>query len=284
MINVSCYNCGCVKAEPYASENGFNLMKCSSCGLLYVNPRPDDEEVATATTLGVHPGEHNLDMRGGFTSLKYKRYLKILPGLYGNELKRTDSRWLDVGCGYGEFLMALMSFSDGKVHVKGLEPMLAKREHARAHDWDVTDFDLSSHEETYDFVSLLNVFSHLPNPPQFLTMISRLLKPKGEILIQTGDTANLSAADQERPLYLPSHLSFVSEEILTDILKKCGYRIVSVKKYPEYDAAWLLMSAVKELAKYCIPGRRGNLEKVIRMYHFCRKFKSDMFVRAALGR
>jgi 2-polyprenyl-3-methyl-5-hydroxy-6-metoxy-1,4-benzoquinol methylase len=283
MIQVPCYFCGSTSHEPYAHENGFHLVKCLECGLLYVTPRPDDAEVQTTTALGVHPGDHALDMRGGFTRHKYHSYLRVLPEMYGEALCQRRWRWLDVGCGYGELLIALARIGRGNVAAKGLEPMAAKRAAARSRGLDVEAFDLETHTEAYDCVSLLNVYSHLTHPPKFFDMLRKRLRPGGEVLIQTGDNADLRPAEQEKPYYLPSHLSFANERILTSILERCGYRVTAVRKFPAYSTAWILNRAARGLLKALLPRRRANLGEVASMYRISRLRPTDMYVRAAIA-
>ena len=72
-----------------------------------------------------------------------------------------------VGCGQGEFIAAVQKYDKG-VTVKGTEPNIHKQEMARKKGLNVFFFDIESHEEKYDVISMLNVYSHLPDPPAFL--------------------------------------------------------------------------------------------------------------------
>ena len=52
MIDVTCYQCGSNESRAYAEENGFRLVKCDRCGLLYVSPRPSDAEISEGMRTG----------------------------------------------------------------------------------------------------------------------------------------------------------------------------------------------------------------------------------------
>ena len=41
----NCLNCDANDFQLFDTENGFNLVKCNKCELLYVNPRPSDNEI-----------------------------------------------------------------------------------------------------------------------------------------------------------------------------------------------------------------------------------------------
>ena len=66
----------------YAEENGFSLVKCCGCGLLYVKDRPDDQQVTQAHKQGKHSGQKELDTTGSFKTGKIPRYFKVLSDLF----------------------------------------------------------------------------------------------------------------------------------------------------------------------------------------------------------
>jgi SAM-dependent methyltransferase len=283
MIDVACYNCGKAERAPYATENGFSLVKCLGCGLLYVTPRPDDSELVAAHESGVHRGETEFDITGFWDNAKIPRYGAALHDLYGQELQSRERTWLDIGCGFGEFLTALESAGNGHVRGTGLEPNSNKRDEARERRLDVDNFDLKSHDRRYDVISILNVYSHLPNPPEFFLRCKELLKPGGEILIQTGDTSDLPAEKHSRPFYLPDHLSFASERIVSDILRRCGFDVLQVRKYPTFSSGWTGNQMLKEALKIFAPGKRSRLAEMLNDFRRgfnASKSKTDMFIRA----
>ncbi len=279
MREVNCYNCGSEARKPYTSENGFALVQCMSCGLLYVNPRPAEEDIEAAHKLGVHHGEDTLNMTGQFNQAKLPRYLAILEDFFGNDVadgQDAPRKWLDIGCGHGEFVMALQKFGGNNIEARGLEPNVLKQESARAKKLDVSYFDLLQHSERYDAISLLNVYSHLPDPPVAIAGWTRLLRPGGEMFLETGDTAGLPPSQHPRPLLLPDHLSFASEKIVVRILEDCGFEIVSIKKYPFADQ--FRLSMMKELLKGFWPGKTSKFRYMIRP----NKYRIDMYIRARL--
>jgi SAM-dependent methyltransferase len=276
---VNCYNCNSEMCEPYAEENGFRLVRCKGCGLLYVRKRPDDSQITDAHQAGQHGGSRSLDVTGSFSKQKVVKYSRVLTELYGGEAEQQGSplRWLDIGCGHGEFLLAIQEFFGPSVRARGIEPNVAKQVSARRHGADVSYFELSEHNIKYSRLSLLNVYSHLPDPPATLGAWRRLLLPGGEILLQTGDTANLCSKDHYRPFYLPDHLSFASESIVVGILERVGFEILAVRKYPLLEAG--PVTWVKEGLKVIWPGKSSRLRYLLGNQHFS---ETDMYIRARL--
>jgi uncharacterized Zn finger protein len=97
MIEVSCYNCGSTHHTLYATENGCSLVKCAGCGLLYVNPRPSDQEIDESVKVGAHKGEQTLNSTGHYMATKVAIYRKVLIDIYGMELQGRKRTWLDIG-------------------------------------------------------------------------------------------------------------------------------------------------------------------------------------------
>jgi SAM-dependent methyltransferase len=273
---VCCYFCGSRQSDPYDTENGYCLVKCRGCGLLYVDPRPDADEIDQAAQTGRHRGDELLDVTGRFDDSKLPRYRRILadffPAGYG-----AGTAWLDIGCGHGEFLGALRDFAAPTMRLRGCEPNAGKIASARLHGLDVDFFDLGAHEERYDGISMLNVFSHLPDPRQLMGRWLRLLKPGGSLFLETGHSCHLPSRLHHRPYYLPDHLSFANRPIVEQLLRDLGLEIERTRIYrhtvfPELTARTLLDETLKRLR-----GRPNQLAAL-----FPRHPKRDMFVHARL--
>ncbi|CAN1208624.1 Methyltransferase type 12 [Tumidithrix helvetica PCC 7403] len=271
-----CYNCGSRQHTFYAEENGFSLVKCDQCGLLFVENRPDDREISQAHKQGKHVGVKEFDVTGRFRPSKIPQYLKVLENLFKGDLG-SKKTWLDIGCGHGEFMTAVQKYSSGKVTVKGTEPNVHKQESAISRGLNVSYFDIESHEERYDVISMLNVYSHLPDPPTFLRSVKKLLNPGGELILETGDAAGFSANDQPRPFCLPDHLSFASEDILIGILARLDFEILRINKYSfmQFD----LNSMARELVKAILPQYKSRIGYYLKWKMYA---QTDMFIRARI--
>jgi hypothetical protein len=122
----------------------------------------------------------------------------------------------------------------------------------------------------------LNVFSHLPDPPATIASWRSLLKPGGELLLETGDTADMDSEIHFRPFDLPDHLSFASDSIVQNILRRAGFDILCILKYPciQFNFNFL----VKEIVKILWPNKKSQLK-----YMFYKDYsKTDMYIHARL--
>jgi 2-polyprenyl-3-methyl-5-hydroxy-6-metoxy-1,4-benzoquinol methylase len=250
--------------------------------LLYVNPRLSDDEIDEGVKMGVHRGDKTFNSTGRYMRTKVALYRKILPDIYDNALASRKATWLDVGCGHGELLVTLRELCGDNVEAVGIEPNRQKVTAARLRGLNVDYFDLASHDKRYDTISLLNVYSHVPNPREFLQLVKRKLTPRGELLLQTGDTANLSADQHPRPFLLPDHLSFTSAEILSNILNDIGFEIISIKKYPDLKLRFIIGTLPKEVLKLILPKKKSYLMSLPTLLR-ANKYRTDMWVRAKVA-
>lgn len=275
VIRASCYYCGGARSQPFAAENGFTLVKCAGCGLLYVSPRPREEDIAEAVRQGLHPG--NLETNARFYPPRLWEFRHILRDLYGPELSARRRTWLDVGCGHGEFLLALQGVAGPQVTATGSEPNDHKRRSAQSRGLDVSFIPLEADTRRYDCVSLLNVYSHLPDPVRFMELLRERLVPGGELVLETGDVSGLTPETMFRPMYLPDHLSFATEPIVTGLLERTGFRVVKVRRYPAFPLAGTALRIGLHLAT----GRWSKAGVLARNYSVSRRLRTDMWVRAA---
>jgi 2-polyprenyl-3-methyl-5-hydroxy-6-metoxy-1,4-benzoquinol methylase len=265
MLTVNCYNCKSAEHSHYIAENGYNLVKCSGCGLLYIRERPDDNEVLRATATGQHHGETVLDANVRYNHFVKNEYRAALASLFNKNFSGIET-WLDVGCGYGEFMETITEVSNSAVKTFGSEPNDVKRTDDISRGLNVDYFELPTHDKKYDVVSLMNVYSHLPDPDAFIRDMIRVAKPGGLVLVQTGDAGNFKADEILKPLCLPDHLSFGSEQILRDILERHGAKVERI--YRAADLPLRPISVLKEVVKFFMPSKDSYLKYYLKWWKY----------------
>jgi 2-polyprenyl-3-methyl-5-hydroxy-6-metoxy-1,4-benzoquinol methylase len=229
---ISCPCCGGVSAEHWGSEGGFSAVKCAVCGLVYVNPRPRVEHIEEATQIGVHRTETTaLNVRAKRHYGRIRHYRTLIRNLLAGDIaKGSPMRWLDIGAGYGEFVQALDGTLPPGSIIEGIEPMRHKAEAARSLGLNVRTATISSVDGKYDAISLINVFSHIPDFQMFGREIAARLRPGGILFIETGNGGDLpQRSDYPDRLYLPDHLVFAGRENIRFIVERLGFRVDTLK-------------------------------------------------------
>lgn len=231
--HVSCPYCNGDKYEPWAIERGFTAVRCVTCSLIYVNPRPDLTSIESAVRTGLHGANAQyLNVRARRIDKKVGRYQRILERLFGDVWRRgAPISWLDVGAGYGEIVEAVERLAAPGSAVGGVEPMEAKASHARERGLKVQTSYLEEGHAKVDFVSVVDVFSHIPQFDDFLLTVKGALRPGGGLFIETGNLADIENREGfAGELGLPDHLVFAGETHLNGYLERAGFEILKVER------------------------------------------------------
>lgn len=254
---INCPYCDESKSLPWACENGFTAVKCPGCGLVYVNPRPIPSLVREAVETGIHSNvKHGRSAIGRRVGSKVIRYKKILDLMFNDVWQNPrEISWLDVGAGYGEVVEAVSALAPSGSRIKGIEPMKPKATRARAHGLTINEKYLCDVTEKFDFVSLVNVFSHIPDFRVLLEEIKNVLVDNGEFYLETGNIGDLvDRHEVPTELDLPDHLIFAGEQHLTGYLSEAGFSIVAIRRIRNDG----LINFVKNIIKKLI-GRKVTL-------------------------
>lgn len=277
LIDSVCPVCDESASEPYAEENGFRLVRCKECKLLYVTPRPDPEATAAAHQYGMHHGDTAIAVTGRYRPARIHRYLGVLRDIYGPSLPAALTSWVDVGCGHGEFLAALQAFGGARLSLVGLEPNVLKGGGRVSRGLDVRTCALKDVPGTFSAISLLNVFSHLQDPKAFFRDCAARLEPGGELLLETGDTTHFPPEHHPRPLYLPDHLLFGNEAIIQRVFRDLKLEVITVHSYSAVSA--IPWQVLKECQLAFRARRMPRLFTALRRWSRERGRKIDMYVR-----
>ncbi|MEN6556223.1 MAG: methyltransferase domain-containing protein [Anaerolineaceae bacterium] len=177
---------------------------------------------------------------------------------------KTLGRVLDIGASSGRMLLALREAYQAEA--VGVEPGNAYRALAEAEGlrmYPSLESLLASQPLPFDLVSLMHVLEHFDDPLGSLRQIrEKLLSPAGWLLLEV---PNFYAHNS----YELAHLSCFTPASLKEMLRKAGYRVVSLRKhgYPRSKLFPLFLNVLAvplenppELAETrverCVPVRR----------------------------
>ena len=222
---IACPLCGSAHEERLFTKQGFDFVRCSECGLVYVNPQLKEsvvlEEYESAETSDLwfdvlmSPRQEELDR---------EKFLGILDLL---DTHRGEGRMLDVGCSTGLFLG--LARARGWAGV-GIE--LAPRARAYAREergLEVLDVPLARaglEAETFDAVALLSVLEHTNDPHEVLRDCARVLRPGGALYVIVPNVESLACRvlrDRARTFDGRNHLVYFSAHTLTRLLESAGF-------------------------------------------------------------
>lgn len=230
-----------------------HIVRCKECGLVYVNPRVEEELVIDAYS----NAEDELYVSQADGRQKtFKKALKLV-----ERFRPSKGKILDVGCAAGFFLNVAKKSG---WETFGVEPSKWLGE------WGNKNFGLNIvngvlkegnfKEDYFDVVTMWDVLEHTPDPISELKEVNRVLKKDGVVIINFPDVGSwmAKAAGRNWWFFLSVHLYHFTPKTLTKMLEKSGLRVISVK--PHIQTLGL-----------------GHLVKMIGLYN---KFLSNIALKA----
>ena len=211
--------------EYRTSADEFSAMRCSNCGLVYLNPRPDFSEFEKIYPSNYHAFEFS-EKEFGFVfnvrrRLEAKRLLswcKDLP---------DDARIIDIGCGDGFHLELLKDFGKKTWTLEGVDAderaaKMAQKKGLTVHCGLLEDLPLK--KEYYDLAILIQTIEHLADPPRLLREVRSLLRPGGRIVIVTDNTDSLDFGLSKKRYWggyhFPRHWNLFNKRTIQKLAEK----------------------------------------------------------------
>lgn len=223
---ISCPLCGDYKAKRLHQEDNYVMVRCSSCGFVYQNPRPSPQELREAYQTYLPEGNIEIEAWGKMMEPVFRKGADLI------ERYIPRGRILDVGAGYG-FFLALMQARGWKVTGVEVSPTGVRYGRDRwelpilLQPWENTSFQ----QGEFSVVTAFYAMEHLSDPLAFLREVHRILRPEGMVLLRYPHTTPikdiLSLLRIKNHLYhLPFHLSDFSPQTMRRALTKAGFQTI----------------------------------------------------------
>lgn len=236
----------------------FTLVKCSSCGLIYLNPRP------TADSMAAFYSEHYYGTRPhiniGVEKL-WRSFSRMMTGFNPWLHGFRKGTLLDVGCGDGYYLDGLREM--GWKELYGLDPSSIATDLTSARGFEVSQGDLLTNnypDSFFDYVIMKQSLEHIRSPSRALMNVRRILKDTGTLIVEVPNVSSV-----ERRLFqshwaswhLPAHLYHFSPNTLRNLLGRCGF---SVKKVGHSPSPGMLIQSLNSLFGKRLPVNDINMQ------------------------
>lgn len=205
------------------------LVSCTRCGLIYVNPRITGETIVASYAAGADP------LFVSQVEAREQTFDKAFAWL--EQYVPQKGAVLDVGTAAGSSLAAAKKRG---WTVYGCEPnrWLARwgSKHYGLKIKPGTLFEQHYKKELFNVVTLWDVIEHTPDPMKVIQECRRVLKPKGFLVVNYPDIGSWIARLTGRKwLFLTSvHLYYFTPKTMTALLKKAGFKVRIIKPHFQY--------------------------------------------------
>lgn len=241
----------CLLVESRAAALAFptgdlELVFCRRCG--FIGNRRFDPSL--------HDYSPDYEESQGFSP----RFRRFLEGLAEEQIHRHDLRGktvLEIGCGKGDFLVALVERGVGRGI--GIDPAFRPdRLRSRAADrlTFIQDFYRPEHAAlAFDHVVCRHTLEHIPDVLGFLELVRRGIGARRHV------TLFFELPDMERILVERAfwdiyyeHCSYFTRGSLTRLFRRAGFSVL--RSWKEYDGQYLMLEAAP--ADEVVPERAGD--------------------------
>ncbi|MCK9421088.1 MAG: class I SAM-dependent methyltransferase [Bacteroidales bacterium] len=218
-------------ADHFLTQKVFSIQQCGVCGLKFVNPRPQENEMdlyyQTDDYISHNAQKNNLTSR----IYRIARVVSIRRKYRIIKTHTNADSLLDIGCGTGEFL----HYCKGKnIKVYGLEPNSKARNFARESNHlsvseKLSDFDGAT--ILFDCITMWHVLEHIHALNETLTIVKKMLQPQG-ILIVAVPNCNSWDARHFKQFWaaydVPRHLYHFAPSSFIGLVGKHGFDVKAI--------------------------------------------------------
>jgi SAM-dependent methyltransferase len=204
-----------------------DVVRCSRCGHMQVEPMPADAVLAEA--YGEAESEEYVEEEAGQRATA----AAVLERL---EARVDGRRLLDLGCWVGFLLAEARTRGWDGV---GVEPSAFASGYARERlGLDVRTDDLFAADlpaGSFDAVVLGDVIEHLPRPGDALDRIAELLAPGGAVALMVPDAGSRIARTLGARWWsvIPTHVHYFTRASLRTLLERHGFAVLETSTQPK---------------------------------------------------
>ena len=209
---MECLICG-HESYKFKEKNGFDICKCSECGLDFLSPMPTDQELYNFYTQDYHDIRQQKKVARKNSEQNFKEIVTNFP-------ITKDSNILDFGCGgANEFVGVCRDLSYNNSF--GFDKYSSTDTDVTRLSWD------EAQKIQYDLITMWGILEHLTDPVKTLSLLKKNLSPKGLIVLTTV-FSDATIPFRYKP---PEHTLYFRKKSLEYLGKLSGLTILSVNDY-----------------------------------------------------
>jgi len=250
--------------EYFSSSKLYRYYSCKSCDVIFLlNPPSDISKIYPKSYYSFNESNNNLyfffnAIKNYLENQMFKKILK--------KIKKKKIYCLDIGGASGWISKNLVQ-ADQRIKkitiVDIVSPNIMNTNQNPKIDFVKSKIENFKTKKKYDFVLLLNLIEHVPNPDLVLAKIRNMLNPNGICLIKTPNHRSLNNLIFKNlywgGLHCPRHFVIFSFKSFLSICKKSKLAIVDYKftqGFPQWHASFIGSLRRRKILRKKIPIHR----------------------------
>lgn len=216
------------------SDEKFYLVRCKDCGLVYINPRPKQNEIGRFYDIDYYTTGNWFK-----TSIEKSitRYFNLRKKALIAKYKQLG-KLIDIGCGAGDFLSF---FASDKWDLYGIEPnsvgfdLSCKKVEGKIFNNNLSNCKFQGNY--FDVITMWHVFEHVYDPNEEVQEIKRILKNDGIFVLAIPNIHSFGfKLGRKNWFHLdsPRHLYHYDPTTISNILNKNGFKVFRID-FPSLD-------------------------------------------------
>lgn len=227
LIEHPCAVCGADQSRPYQQIAEWCLVRCSRCGVVYLNPSPTEDALRRLYTEAYYSSHHLQDDHS--TKTVEQEIVQRMPAAksLASEVQ-LPCRWLDVGCASGYLIAAGKRLG---CEVEGVElsewaaSFAVQKLGLRVFCGKLGEYVRDSADRVFDLITAMAYLEHSPAPMEDLRAMAGLLPPNGVLVVRLPNLGSFDRrwhGDQWRGWSLPYHLYHFAPRSLAGLMEQVG--------------------------------------------------------------
>jgi 2-polyprenyl-3-methyl-5-hydroxy-6-metoxy-1,4-benzoquinol methylase len=217
----------------------YDYHRCSNCDFIFQYPLPSPEQISAfyPNSYDIYEEQSRLKKVSSFRKSILKKYygyshlktsissdiLCFITHKFENNYEvpfKQNGYLLDVGCGNGRYLdgMNKLGWKTQGVEFNEHAVSVCKLSNLEVHHGDLFSANFAS--DTFDVINVSHVVEHVPNPKEFFSELSRIIKKNGILIIKTPNSKAFGRSlfnTNWFPNEVPRHIYLFSEKNLSTL-------------------------------------------------------------------
>jgi len=244
-----CDICSDSKSTLIWRVDGYNIMRCPNCGLIYANVTQND-------ITNAYEKDYYKSVYPDYESDKNIHDLNNAGLLQDIEKYFSPGTMLEIGSAFGFFLemAGKRGWKTTGYETSEYASQIAREKYHQ--NVKNEDFLTSEIQSKVEVICMFDTIEHLLKPSLFIEKISKTISKGGGFIVTTGDISSWMAKIQGtkwRMVVPPLHVYYYSPKTLSRLLEQHGFEILSIRHAPKYQNLNSLFSYQFGIKKDAIP-------------------------------